>query len=505
VKSTQEIPLAHEAGEVRPPGAPGESPPPLAAPSAGASRRAGPLPDRAPHQRAGEVHWLVRHGLLVAGVALVLLILAGLALHVPGADSVGSNRLTAEFVAVLGVAGIVYLCAVALVLRRPSRVPASIVLLIALAMRIPPLLAPPFLSSDMYRYIWDGRVQTAGVNPYRYLPADPALQSLRDRAIFPHINRAATARTIYPPMAQLVFRAVVSVSGSVFAMKLAMVAFEALACWAMLRVLVLARRPPQRVLIYAWNPLAAWTFAGNGHVDAIAIGLLAGAFWLRARRRDGLTGIALGAAVLVKYLPAAVAPALWQRERPWRTALAALGVIAGLYLCYLGAGRHVLGFLPGYFGEEDLTQGSGIWLLAGIDLVIPRTPLMVRLYAAIAGLGFATLALWIAFRARPSDPAADVRRVCGDAAVLAAAITVASSPHYPWYFVWLALPCCVSARASIIWLGVAPLLLYLDPWHERFFWPCLVYGPAIALTIGDCWRPALRRALDVTSASQGTP
>jgi alpha-1,6-mannosyltransferase len=480
----QEIRLTREAGDVRAPGA---------------ARRAGPLPEGAPRQHADGMHWLLRHALLVAGIALVFLILAGSALHVPGADSVGSDRLTAEFVAVLGVAGIVYLCAVALVLRRPTRVPVSIVLLVALAMRTPPLLAPPFLSSDMYRYIWDGRVQIAGVNPYRYLPADPALQSLRDSVIFPHINRATTARTIYPPMAQLLFRAVVSVSSSVFAMKLAMIAFEALTCWAMLRLLVLAGRPPQRVLIYAWNPLAAWTFAGNGHVDAIAIGLLAGAFWLRAQRRAGWTGIALGAAVLVKYLPAAVAPALWQRERPWRTMLAALGVIAGLYLYYLGAGWHVLGFLPGYFGEEDLTQGSGIWLLAGIGLVIPLTPLMVRLYAAAAVLGLAALALRIALRARPSDSAADVRRVCGDAAVLAAAITVASSPHYPWYFVWLALPCCVSARASIIWLGVAPLLLYLDPWHERFFWPCLVYGPAIALAISDRWRPAF----DVTSASQG--
>jgi alpha-1,6-mannosyltransferase len=503
MKDAQKIHLAREAGEGRPPSAPAEGPAPLAR-SSEASRRAGPLPDGSPRQHTDQAHWLLRHGLLVAGIALALLILAGLALHVPGADSVGSDRLTAEFVVVLGVAGIVYLCAVALVLRRPPRVPVSIVLLVALAMRAPPLLAPPFLSSDMYRYVWDGRVQRAGVNPYRYLPADPALQSLRDSAIFPHINRAATARTIYPPMAQLLFRAVVSVSDSVFAMKLALVGFEALACWAMLHLLVLARQPPQRVLIYAWNPLAAWNFAGNGHVDAIAIGLLAGAFWLRARRRAGWTGIALGAAVLVKYLPAAVAPALWQRERPWRTMFAALGVIAGLYLCYLGAGRHVLGFLPGYFGEEDLAQGSGIWLLAGIGLVIPPTPLMVRLYAAAAVLGLAALALRIAFRARPSDSAADARQVCSDAAVLAAAITVASSPHYPWYFVWLALPCCVSPRASIIWLGVAPLLLYLDPWHERFFWPCLVYGPAIALAIADCWRPARRRTLDVTSASQGT-
>ena len=70
---------------------------------------------------------------------------------------------------------------------------------------------------------------------------------------------------------------------TVIAMKLAMVAFEALACWAMLRCWRWRDCRRERVLIYAWNPLAVWEFAGNGHVDAIAIGLLAVAL-LAARR-----------------------------------------------------------------------------------------------------------------------------------------------------------------------------------------------------------------------------
>jgi alpha-1,6-mannosyltransferase len=456
--------------------APGEGPGPRPA-----ARRPFPLQTQAP------ACWR-RQALPLTGIVLVGLIVAGLALHVPGADSVGSDRRTAAFVAILGIAGLVYLFAVGLVLRRSGGGSVVPVLLIALAMRIPPLLAPPFLSSDMYRYVWDGRVQMAGINPYRYMPADPVLRPLRDRAIFPHINRAATARTIYPPAAQMVFGAVAAVSDSILAMKLAMIGFEALACWAMLRLLALVRLPRERLLIYAWNPLAVWAFAGNGHVDAIAIGLLSLALLLRATRRDIWTGIVLGAAILVKFLPAAVAPSLWRRDSPWRTPVAAVLVIVGLYVCYIGAGAHVLGFLPGYFGDEDLSQGTGIWLLAGIGLVAPPTPRMARIYAAAVLLGLMALAAWVAFRARPREPAADVMRVCGDAALLAAAITVVISPHYPWYFVWVALPCCVAARWSIIWLGVAPVLLYLDPWHERFFWPCLVYLPAAGLAVHDLWR-----------------
>ena len=270
---------------------------------------------------------------LLSGTALIALAIAGLSLHIPGSDSVGSDTRTAIFVTLLAVAAAIYLLAVRHVLRRPASPHAVlIVLAIAIAMRIPALLGPPFLSSDMYRYVWDGRVQVAGINPYRYLPADPALQSLRDDTVYPLINRKATAHTIYPPAAQIVFQAVARLSDSVLAMKLAMVGFEALACFAVLRLLALAHLPPERVLIYAWNPLAVWAFAGNGHVDAIAIGLLAVALLLRAVKRDAWVGLVFGAAVLVKFLPAAVAPALWRREAPWRMPLVAIVTIVALYL-----------------------------------------------------------------------------------------------------------------------------------------------------------------------------
>jgi alpha-1,6-mannosyltransferase len=46
---------------------------------------------------------------------------------------------------------------------------------LAIAMRVPVALSPPYLSSDVYRYVWDGRVEAAGFNPCRYKPDDPQL------------------------------------------------------------------------------------------------------------------------------------------------------------------------------------------------------------------------------------------------------------------------------------------------------------------------------------------
>ena len=452
-----------------------------------------------------------RGALVLLGGGLIGLTLAALALHIPGADTVGTVDRKHVFVALLAVAAVLYLLAVGVVLRRPTAGGSVLIVLgIAVAMRLIVLFPQPFLSSDVYRYVWDGRVQVAGINPYRYIPADPALQSLRDEAIYPHINRAEVARTIYPPFAQLVFHAAAQISPTIVAFKLTMVLFEALACWAMLRVLDLARLPRERVLIYAWNPLAVWAFAGNGHVDAIAVGMLAVALLLRALRRDGWAGAALGAAILAKFLPLAVAPALWRRSwqhgATWRAPLAAIAVIVGLYLIYIDVGRHVLGSLIWYFSDEDLAQGTGIWLLAGVGLLTPTTPFMADVYGAVVLACLATLAAWIAFRPRPpAGDAADVRRVCGDAALLAAAVTCAISPHYPWYFVWLALPCCVRPRWTIIWLAVSPVLLYINPWHERFFWPCLVYLPAAMIAAWEWWRSTARQPLKAIKAVPESP
>ncbi|MFL5286650.1 MAG: hypothetical protein ACJ8AW_38175, partial [Rhodopila sp.] len=96
----------------------------------------------------------------------------------------------------------------------------------------------------------------------------------------------------------------------------------------------------------------------------------------------------------------------------------------------------------------------------------------------------AALALWTAFVRRPDDPVS----LCAAAGVLMAALTVAISPHYPWYFAWLALPAVLAPYRSFVWLSASPVLLYLDTYGDRFVVPSVVYVPALALAIADCWR-----------------
>lgn len=104
----------------------------------------------------------------------------------------------------------------------PEREALLLIVVVALILRAVLLATPPFLSSDIFRYVWDGRVQAAGINPYRYVPAASELRGLRDAAVFPHVNRADYAVTIYPPTAQVLFLLVTRVAESAIAMKIAL-------------------------------------------------------------------------------------------------------------------------------------------------------------------------------------------------------------------------------------------------------------------------------------------
>jgi hypothetical protein len=425
------------------------------------------------------LRWLV-----CLGTALLALTFLGLLIDVPlAAGDVRVFRLR-MLLGLLVVAATVYFVAVRLILRCAwPRGTVWIVVGVAIALRVLLLAAPPMLSTDIYRYVWDSRVQAAGINPYRYVPADPALAFLRDPVVYPQISRAEYARTIYPPVAEVVFAVTGRIADTVTGIRLAMLGFEAVGIICLLRLLPLAGLPRERILIYAWNPLALWSFADDGHVDAIAVGLLGLALLLRARHKDGWAGAALAGAVLTKFFPLVAVPAFLRGGRFWRPALAGLLVAGCGYGLYSGAGLHVLGFLPSYGQEEGFDSGIGFWALAGLATLVALPSSAVLIYGAVVAVAFLALVVGILWQ---PEPANDAQALCRDTGLLAAAAMAATSPHYHWYFAWLALPAVVAPSRALLWLATAPLLLIQEPVPgDRFFWPSLVYLPAILLLLAD--------------------
>ncbi len=392
----------------------------------------------------------IGQNLLLVAIGVVLLILYRVGLHSRGATDI------VWFIKLALVQSGLYLTAALLIFRaRNRRSTLLLVLIFAGAFRLATVFASPYLSDDIYRYVWDGRVQAAGINPYRYIPADDHLKSLRDEEIYPKINRRDYAHTMYPPAAEAMFLLTTRISESVTWMKLTMVGFELITVWILMELLASFGLPRQRILIYAWHPLAVWEFAGSGHVDPLAFTFIALALLARKRNWETATGVALGFATLAKLFPIVLFPALYKRWG-WKMPVAlAVTIIAG-YLPYLGVGPlGVLGFLPGYAQERGLVSGEHFFILGLANRLLGGVKLPNIIFISFACLVLLGLSLWIIFT-RELDDHSYLKR----SLVLGTAFMVLFAPDFPWYFAWLILFLCFVPSIPILYLTVASFVLY---------------------------------------------
>src|SRR5258706_3130931 len=68
------------------------------------------------------------------------------------------------------------------------------------------LYAPPKLSNDVHRYMWDGLLMKSDINPYQYVPSEWKLHDLQEANML--LYRKVDWRdkfTPYPPLAQYIF------------------------------------------------------------------------------------------------------------------------------------------------------------------------------------------------------------------------------------------------------------------------------------------------------------
>ncbi|MEP6915102.1 MAG: hypothetical protein ABJC89_05625 [Acidobacteriota bacterium] len=243
------------------------------------------------------------------------------------------------FFACTAVAGLAYAAMLGRVWRE-DRAPGRWLLFafaLAVAFRIPLAIPNVGYDNDMVRYVWDGRVQTLGYNPYVVLPADPAMANTHTAE-----TRAMTSRrwpTPYPPAAQLFFRLVVTIHDSSRAMKFALLACDLLTILVVWRWLAVTGRREWLALAYAWNPLVVLEVAHSGHIDALgALWIAASAYWL-TRRRTSLASIAFVLAVSTKLLPIVLLPLYWRRVRV-RDALAGAALFVLLWVPFM-SGRFI--------------------------------------------------------------------------------------------------------------------------------------------------------------------
>jgi hypothetical protein len=355
---------------------------------------------------------------------------------------------TPRFLISLGIAGIAYLFAVR-ELFRTQRLPRQVVfacLALCVLWRIPFLVMPLGPDDDIRRYIWDGRVQRLGYNPYDVIPADPALAGLHTSETRGLNNPEVSSP--YPAGAQLFFRAVAAIHESSFSFRIAFVLCDFAIALLLFNGLRRNGQGEHWVLAYAWHPLLATNVVGSGHIDILGVLLLLISATALGRRWRMIAAIAFGMAVAVKFLPIVLAPLYWRRVRIRDALLAAL-VVGMLYVPFLGRGRIPIGSLGVYLQRFRFNDP----IFATIEGIIG--PRVATGLAVILGLA---IAAWLRQKQEALWP---------DAWVWPMAASLAFAPVvYPWYLLWL-LPFLSSASALPLTVWTVSIFPTYIIWHLR--------------------------------------
>ena len=409
-----------------------------------------------------------------------------------------------------------FLVAAWLLRKVPRRTAVALILLGGIGLQAAAVSAPRAFSDDLYRYIWDGRVQAAGIDPYQYVPAASQLAGLRTEFLFhsgarycvtssyvtghPAAQLAAgctminrpTVPTIYPPVAEAWFLAVHYLPGAGTSSIPIQAATGLVAVLVTVLLLIGLRRLGRDIrmaALWAWCPTVILEAGNSAHVDVIAVGITTAAILAlataRTTRRTVLGGVLLGLAVATKLTPALAVPALLARgdnpprpregvRRRWMTvAVAAGSAFTAVYVPHvLRVGSKVIGFLPGYLNQEGYTRGTRF----GIIGLFVTSWLAIAVAALImAALAFAVLQF--------SDP----DRPWQGALVMTAGALAVATPHYQWYSLLLVMLVALDGRPE--WLAFAAGGYYAAyPYMGRYTPPwgmvdAIAYGVPVAVVV----------------------
>jgi hypothetical protein len=396
----------------------------------------------------------------------------------------------------------------------PRRSDGALVLAVALALQVIALLAGPALSDDLYRYVWDGRVAAAGLDPYAAPPDSPQLTRLHEPFLWPSLTGCTTrrselprsaradpfagdgklpgcttinrpeVRTIYPPAAQLAFRAGYAVtpwSARELQAELPAAVYSLALTGLLVVLLRRAGRPAAWALLYAATPLAALEAGMDGHIDVLAalLGVAAVAVLGRSNVRAGAAaaaGVLVALATLVKLYPAALAAAALPRlgHSPRRTgAFVAAGLLtaAALYAPHIAAvGTQVVGYLPGYLTENGYASGDRFALVGLLGLSGTGASVTVAVLL---------LALVLASVLRPLY--GDVTAVAGRVVLVVGGAFLLVTPGNAWYCALLMACAALARRPEWILVLVANYTTYFDAvLVEQSVWPKVSYAAAAA-------------------------
>jgi hypothetical protein len=333
-----------------------------------------------------------------------------------------------------------------------TKSPLHIILGFAFLFRVILFFSQPSLSDDIHRYLWEGYLQSQGVNPFEFTPQAPELVPLRNDLWLRVNNKDASA--IYPPLLQMVHTAAFMVFRSVWGFKLLFLIAEAALIWVLLQLLSFYGQRGGDIIFYAWNPLVIVEIAGSGHHDACVVALLFAAALFTLTAQHGKAVLSLAGSILCKLYPVATLPFFLKRF-PWRHSVWLPFILIAGYLPYASAGSRLFSAL--FYYREKWRFNGFLFLQLSEHFKDERQVerLMLLLVTVVIGVCLA----------RKLELLEQLYWVTG-------AILLCAPTLFPWYLIWMVpFLCFFQNPAWLMLTALSPLSYYvLIDWWTLGLW-----------------------------------
>jgi hypothetical protein len=375
----------------------------------------------------------------------------------------------------------------------------------------------PWLSDDVYRYLWDGKVLLHAINPYPYAPSAAALAAVQhsNAALYALLDYK-TYGTVYPPLAQGAFALAAWAGGwlsaswqsAFFAWKILAISAELCGLWCVWKLLRGICAEMSSLAFYACLPLPAVELAGQGHVDALLIAPLGAVLLLltqtHTKGQTARTAALLGlwTAVLggIKILPAALALPLLRWLPTWKLRgtliLSVIIVSVAVFTPLLGDAQAQAMFLD----EARITSiafqfNGGLYYAlcyvlgwGGVQEFWRFSPVLLSWLRVLA-----TLAVGLFTRvqnARVQDK--NSVQLWNALLFTLAAVLLVSSKVHTWYFVPLLLVNILTHHIWLLMLASGSMLSYsyyaVEPSAEQYALEMCVWAASALVFAFEQWR-----------------
>lgn len=339
------------------------------------------------------------------------------------------------------------------------------------------LFSIPNWSDDIFRYLWDGYLLAAGIDPFRHLPSYYfetnffPLAPMKD--LYGLLNSPGYF-SVYPPVSQGFFGISAwfspdSFKNGILIFKIILLIFEVGTIW----LLKTHEKTGKSALWYALNPLAIFEISGNGHLEGVVIFFILASLHLLKKKQISGSAILFGLSIATKLVPAYLTPVIF-RWLGLKKGILFAGILAislaliflpflesynriaqsvGLFFSHFSSNASIFNLfreLTGYFSWWEIQSFAGLFL-GGLTLL------------------FILIATW---KAHSERPIADLIKIMLFISII---FLINSAVVHPWYILLpLGISLLTPYRFVVVWSGLAALSYsqYMtEPWQEH--WPLI--------------------------------